>query len=132
MKMIWILLLLTIVPAIEIYGFILMSDWIGGWNTLFFVILSSLIGLIIVRHETTQVVRDAQSQMQSGQVPGRAFIDGICIFAGGVLLLSPGFFTDIVGFTLVFPLTRPVYRHFILKWIEKKMKDGKIITFRRF
>ncbi|MGV2787655.1 membrane protein FxsA, partial [Clostridium perfringens] len=57
--------------------------------------------------------------------------DGLCIFAGGVLLILPGFVTDIIGFTLIFPLTRPLYRILLLKWMKKNMKNGKITIFRR-
>lgn len=130
--MIGILIVLTIIPALEIYGFLLVSGWIGGWNTFLLILLTSVVGAIIARYEAAQVWGDAKKQLQARQVPGRAVIDGLCIFAGGVLLLTPGFFTDIVGFTLVFPLTRPLYRHYLLKWIEKKMKDGSFIYYRRY
>ncbi|MBG9793212.1 exlusion protein FxsA [Paenibacillus dendritiformis] len=130
--MIGILIVLTLIPALEIYGFLLVSGWIGGWNTFLLILLTSVIGAIIARYEAAQVWGDAQKQLQARQVPGRAVIDGLCILAGGVLLLTPGFFTDILGFTLVFPLTRPLYRHYLLKWIEKKMKDGSFIYYRRY
>lgn len=130
--MIGILIVLTIIPALEIYGFLLVSGWIGGWNTFLLILLTSVIGAIIARYEAAQVWGEAQKQLQARQVPGRAVIDGLCILAGGVLLLTPGFFTDIVGFTLVFPLTRPLYRHYLLKWIEKKMKDGSFIYYKRY
>ncbi|MCG7405856.1 membrane protein FxsA [Paenibacillus sp. ACRRX] len=132
MDMLWLLVVLTVIPALEIYGFILMSGWVGGWNTLLLILLTGVIGAVVARYEGRQVLKDAQQQMQAGQVPGRVMIDGLCILAGGVLLITPGFFSDIIGFTLVFPLTRPIYRHYLLKWIEKKMKNGDIITFRRF
>ncbi|NGP57568.1 FxsA family protein [Paenibacillus thiaminolyticus] len=130
--MIGILIVLTLIPALEIYGFLLVSGWIGGWNTFLLILLTSVIGAIIARYEAAQVWGEAQKQLQARQVPGRAVIDGLCILAGGVLLLTPGFFTDIVGFTLVFPLTRPLYRHYLLKWIEKKMKDGSFIYYKRY
>ncbi|UHA72434.1 FxsA family protein [Paenibacillus sp. 481] len=128
----WVLLLLLLIPALEIYGFILMSGWVGGWNTFLLILLTGIIGAIVARYEAKQVWGEAQRQMQTGQIPGRAVIDGLCILAGGVLLLTPGFFTDVIGFTLVFPLTRPIYRHYLLKWLEKKMRDGNTVTFRRF
>ncbi|WP_374018829.1 FxsA family protein [Paenibacillus thiaminolyticus] len=130
--MIGILIVLTLIPALEIYGFLLVSGWIGGWNTFLLILLTSVIGAIIARYEAAQVWGEAQKQLQARQVPGRAVIDGLCILAGGVLLLTPGFFTDIVGFTLVFPLTRPLYRHYLLKWIEKKIKDGSFIYYKRY
>lgn len=129
---VWILIVLTMISALEVYGFILMSSWIGGWDTFLLLLLTGVIGAVIVRYEANQVWADAQKQMQSGQIPGRAAVDGLCIAAGGILLLTPGFFTDIMGFILVFPLTRPLYRYYLLKWIEKKWKGGSFIHFRRF
>ncbi|MCE5171302.1 FxsA family protein [Paenibacillus profundus] len=129
---VWILIVLTLIPALEVYGFVLVSNWVGGWNTFLLILLTSVIGAIVARYEAAQVWGEAQKQLQSRQVPGRAVIDGLCIMAGGIMLLTPGFFTDVLGFTLVFPLTRPLYRHYLLKWIEKKMKDGNFIYFRRF
>ncbi|WP_036697678.1 FxsA family protein [Paenibacillus taiwanensis] len=129
--MLWLLVVLTLIPALEIYGFVLMSGWVGGWNTLLLILLTGVVGAVVARYEGRQVLQDARQQMQAGQVPGRVMIDGLCILAGGVLLITPGFFTDIIGFTLVFPLTRPIYRYYLLKWIEKKMKNGEFITFRR-
>ncbi|MGZ9583230.1 FxsA family protein [Paenibacillus marinisediminis] len=130
--MIWVLLVLVLVPAIEVTGFMMVSDWVGIWNTLLLILLTGVIGAIIARHEFKQVWQSANSQMQAGQIPGRTMIDGLCIMIGGIMLLTPGFFSDVIGFTLVFPLTRPIYRHYLLKWIEKKMKNGQGITFRRF
>lgn len=130
--MVWVLITLTLIPALEVYGFVLMSNWVGGWNTFLLILLTGVIGGVIARYEGNQVLADAQKQMQAGQIPGRSAVEGLCILAGGILLLIPGFFTDIIGFTLVFPLTRPIYRHYLLKWLEKKMKDGKFIYYRRF
>lgn len=126
----WLLWLL-IIPVLEIYGISLMGQWIGGWNTLLLVVMTSLIGIAIARFEGMKVLEDAKRQMNAGQVPGRTFIDGICILVGGWLLILPGFITDIVGFTLAFPLTRPFYRGAILKWIEKKMRNGQFTIYRR-
>lgn len=130
--MVWVLIVLTLIPALEVYGFVLMSNWVGGWNTFLLILLTGVIGAVIARYEANQVWADAQKQMQAGQIPGKKAVEGLCILAGGILLLTPGFFTDIIGFTLVFPLTRPIYSHYLLKWLEKKMKDGNFIYFRRF
>ncbi|MCR8843662.1 FxsA family protein [Paenibacillus sp. SC116] len=120
----WFLLLLVLIPAMEIWGFIFVSGQIGGWNTFLLVIVTAIIGVLITRHEAAQVWGDVQQQMQSGQIPGRKLVEGLCVMLGGILLLTPGFVTDIIGFTMVFPLTRPIYRHYMLKWIEKKMQNG--------
>lgn len=128
----WLLLLLIVVPALEVTGFMMVSDWVGIWNTLFLILVTGIIGAVVARHEWKQVWEGAQQQMEMGQAPGRVMVEGLCIMLGGIMLLVPGFLSDIIGFTLVFPLTRPIYRNLLLKWIEKRMKDGKTITFRRF
>lgn len=116
---------------VEVFGITLVSSWIGGWNTLLLIVITSLLGIAVARFEGMKVLEDAKQQMSEGKVPGRTFIDGICILIGGWLLIIPGFITDIIGFTLAFPLTRPLYRSLILMWIMKKMKDGRFTIYRR-
>lgn len=128
-KPIWLLLLL--VPVVELFGFILVSNLIGAGKTIILMIFTSIIGIVMMQFEGRKVIADAKNEMNQGQMPGRKMLDGICVFFGGIMLLIPGFLTDIIGFTLVFPPTRHVYRRFLLGWVERKMKNGSI-TFRRF
>lgn len=128
----WMWAALLIIPGIELFGFIWVSEKIGAGSTILVIVLTSLVGMAMMQFEGRKVVEDSRKEMQHGQVPGRKMLDGLCVFVGGILLVIPGFFTDIIGFTLLFPLTRPLYRVFLLKWIEKKMKDGKIKFYRRF
>ncbi|GIO31365.1 membrane protein FxsA [Paenibacillus albilobatus] len=126
----WPLAVLLIVVA-EIYGFDLVASRVGAGNTFLLTVVTSVIGMVMMRFEGRKVLEDSRARMNAGQVPGRSLVDGLCVFIGGILLVVPGFITDIVGFTMVFPLTRPLYRFLILKWIERKMKDGKITIYRR-
>ncbi|KGE16288.1 FxsA family protein [Paenibacillus wynnii] len=127
----WLWPALFVVPAVELFGFVLVSSYLGAPKTLLLLVFTSIIGLLMMRFEGKKVLQDSRQQMQEGQVPGRTMLDGLCIFFGGFLLILPGFVTDIIGFTLVFPLTRPLYRGFLLKWIEKKMKNGTFTLYRR-
>ncbi|CAH1226028.1 MULTISPECIES: FxsA family protein [Paenibacillus] len=127
----WMWGILLIVPVIELFGFIVMSDWIGAGKTLLLMLLTSLIGIAMLQFEGRKVLYDARAEMERGQVPGRKMVDGLLVFVGGFLLLIPGFVTDLIGFTLVFPITRAVYRLFFLGWLEKKMKNGSITFYRR-
>lgn len=127
----WIWAALFIIPAVELFGFIFVADQLGIFKTLLLMLATSVIGLLMMRFEGNKVLQDSKAHMQEGRVPGRTMLDGLCIFFGGLLLILPGFVMDIVGFTLVFPLTRPVYRLFLLKWIEKKMKNGTFTFYRR-
>lgn len=127
----WIVLAIIIIPAVEIFGFNWVADRIGGTNTLFLTIMTSVIGIVMMRFEGRKVLQNSKFQMDSGQIPGRNMVDGLCIFTGGILLVLPGFVTDIIGFTMVFPLTRPLYRFIILKWIKKKIDNGNMTIHRR-
>ncbi|MFP4974344.1 FxsA family protein [Paenibacillus sp. CN-4] len=127
----WMWAALFLIPAIELFGFIFVVDRLGVGNTLLIMVATSVIGMLMMRFEGQKVWQDSRLQLQEGKVPGRTMLDGLCIFFGGLLLMLPGFVTDLVGFTLVFPLTRPIYRAFLLKWIEKKMKNGTFTIYRR-
>lgn len=126
----WPLAVLIVVAA-EIYGFDLVASRVGAGNTFLLTIVTSAIGMVMMRFEGRKVLEDSRARMSAGEVPGRSLVDGLCVFIGGVLLVIPGFLTDMIGFTMVFPLTRPLYRYLILKWLERKMKDGKITIYRR-
>ncbi|AWP26317.1 MULTISPECIES: FxsA family protein [Paenibacillus] len=127
----WLLAAFIFVPVIEIFGFQFVADRVGGMNTFLLTLLTSAVGVAMMRFEGRKAMEDAKQRMNLGMVPGVSMADGLCIFAGGVLLILPGFVTDIIGFTLVFPLTRPLYRILLLKWMKKNMKNGKITIFRR-
>ncbi|XEC96467.1 FxsA family protein [Paenibacillus tarimensis] len=120
----WIVIVIIVVPALEIWGILRMGAWIGAWPTFGFILLTGFIGAYLAKREGRKVWMEAQRQMQSGQIPGRTMLDGLCVLIGGILLLTPGFLTDLLGFSLLFPLTRPYYRKVILGWLEKKMRGG--------
>jgi UPF0716 protein FxsA len=69
--------------------------------------------------------------MQQGIIPGRAMLDGLCVALGGLLLMLPGFLSDLLGIALLFPATRPLFRNAMLRWLEKRMRDGSV-TLRRW
>lgn len=127
----WLLAALLIVPIVEIWGILRMGDWIGGWNTFLLILVLSAAGALVAQFEGRKVWIEAQRQMQSGQIPGRAIIDGICVLLGGLLLLLPGFFSDLAGIIMLLPFTRPLFRNMILQWLEKRMRSGNF-TIRRF
>ncbi|OMF35897.1 membrane protein FxsA [Paenibacillus sp. FSL H8-0548] len=120
----WLLAVFIVVPIIEIWGMFQVGSWIGGWNTFFILIIMGLAGAYLARAEGRKVWGEAQRQMQAGQIPGQSLLDGLCVLAGGILLLMPGFLSDIIGITLLIPITRSFYRQVMLNWIEKRIKNG--------
>lgn len=127
----WMLAAFIFLPAIEIFGFSIVAERVGGMETFLLTLLTSAIGVAMMRFEGRKAMEDAKLKMNTGMVPGSSMAEGLCIFLGGILLIVPGFVTDIVGFTMIFPLTRPVYRYLLLLWMKKNMKNGKIRIFRR-
>ncbi|WP_128894697.1 FxsA family protein [Longirhabdus pacifica] len=121
-----LVVIMIVVPAIEVFGLITVGNWIGGWQTFGLIILTGFVGALLAKKESQKVWNYARMEMSRGRVPGNSILDGICIFAGGLLLLTPGFFTDIIGFLLVLPASRVVFRLFILNLIRKGIQSGKI------
>ena len=122
----WIVVLLIVVPALEIWTIITIGKTIGGWQTFALIVLTGLLGTYLAKREAEKVWRDARVMMAAGQVPGRPVLDGLCVFAGGLLLLTPGFLTDVAGFLLLFPLTRLAFRQVMERLIRKKLAEGRL------
>lgn len=127
----WILAAFLIVPVVELWGILQVGEWLGGWNTFLIILLISATGAYFARSEGRKVWMEAQRQLQQGQMPGRALIDGICVLLGGLLLLTPGFFSDLIGIVMLLPVTRPLFRQMVLQWLEKRLRNGSF-TIRRF
>lgn len=129
----WVIISAIIfIPALEIWGFIKIGGWIGPLPTILLVFLTAVLGAYFARREGWNTYRLAMIQLQNGELPGQTLIDGVCILSGGILLITPGFFTDIVGFLLVFPYTRSIVKHLIIRWLKQKIERGEIIWYRRY
>lgn len=99
-------LLLAAVPIIEIALFIEVGGWIGTWPTIGIVVLTALIGSLMLRQQGTAALQDVQGRLAAGENPGQMLAEGAMILVAGVLLLTPGFFTDAMGFALLIPPIR--------------------------
>jgi UPF0716 protein FxsA len=121
-----ILLLLIIVPAMEIGVLILSGNTIGVWPTIGLIIFTGILGAYLARTQGLETLRLAQLQMSQGQIPGEAILDGLCILVGGVVLLTPGFITDAIGFLLLIPTSRGVIKIWLQKLIKKMVDNGNI------
>lgn len=119
----YILLLLIIVPVAEIAVILLSGNLIGIWPTIGLLLFTGLLGAYLAKKQGLDTMRKVQTQLQNGQIPGEAILDGICILAGGILLLSPGFITDLTGLLLLAPPSKKVIKRLMKsqfeKWIEK-------------
>lgn len=124
-------ILLIVVPALEIWALLSVGKLIGGLSTFLLLLLSGFLGAYLSKREARRVLDYARAELSRGQIPTGAILDGICIFAGGLLLMTPGFLTDILGFLLLFPLTRPLFKKGIVILIRKYISNGNIQFFYR-
>ena len=99
-------LILVAVPIIEIALFIEVGGWIGTWPTIGIVVLTALIGSMMLRQQGTSALQNVQQRLAEGENPGQMLAEGAMILVAGVLLLTPGFFTDALGFALLIPPIR--------------------------
>jgi UPF0716 protein FxsA len=116
----WLLVAFLLLPVIEIAVIIQVGQQIGvGW-TVALLLAISILGAWIVKREGRRAWLDLQTAIESGQPPGRELLDAALILIGGTLLLTPGFVTDIAGFVLVLPVTRPLVRRATQAWLAKR------------
>jgi UPF0716 protein FxsA len=127
-----LVVLFIVVPAIELWGLISIGNVIGGWNTVALVVLTGVVGAWLAKQQGIQVIRTVQFQLSRGQMPTESLIDGALVLVGGILLLSPGFFSDVIGILLLIPYTRLIVRYLLKKWLWSMISSGKIqLLFRR-
>jgi len=126
-----IVVIMIVVPALEIWGLITIGRMIGAWQTFGVLLLTGFVGAFLARREGKRVWALARIQLSQRQIPTQSILDGICILVGGLLLLTPGFFTDIIGILLVIPPTRVIFRTWLVLFIQKKLLKGSTHIFRR-
>ncbi len=98
--------LFILTPLIEIFLFIKIGAEIGALSTIALIALTAITGVALIRHQGLSTLQNVQRQMQQGQVPAVGLLEGIMLFFAGALLLTPGFFTDAIGFILLVPPIR--------------------------
>ena len=112
------LLLLVSIPAIEIYLFIKMGSHIGAFNTILLIFITAFFGVIYARYEGFNTLRAGMSQIVKNEIPIYEIISGAALGFAAVLLMLPGFETDLLGLLIIFPPTRKL----ILKKVSNKGK----------
>lgn len=102
----YIFLALVLVPLVEIGVFIELGGWLGLWPTLGIVVLTAIVGTALLRHQGLKTLTRAQASLRDNRLPLREMFDALCLFAAGLLLLTPGFVTDALGGLLLVPIVR--------------------------
>ena len=121
-------LVFIVIPVLEIGLLLWSGNTLGLFPTVLIILGTGIIGAYLAKKQGLKAIRDVQMQMKEFQAPGDAMINAVFIFAGGLLLLSPGFVTDLFGFLFLFSPTRQLFKPIVYKWIKSKMKKGQIIV----
>jgi UPF0716 protein FxsA len=101
-----IVVLFLAVPIVEIYLLIQVGQVIGASWTILLVVLTAVIGVWLLRIQGLSTLTRAQQKLQANELPAREILEGMALVIAGAFLLTPGFFTDAIGFLLLFPPTR--------------------------
>ena len=120
-----VLIAIILVPIIEIYVFIKIGTQIGAFNTISLIFITAIIGIIYARYEGLNTLKSGFSQLIKNELPAYEIISGAAITFAALLLIIPGFATDILGFLLIFPLTRKLIFGKFLKKFKKETKIKK-------
>ena len=122
-----ILLLLIGIPAVEIYLFIKIGSQIGAFNTILLVFITAFLGIIYARYEGFNTLRAGMSQIVKNEMPIYEIISGAVLAFSALLLILPGFATDLLGLLIIFPLTRRlIFRNITTKQKTNNKKQDFI------
>lgn len=119
-----IILLLILTPILDLYILVKTFQGIGFGTTILLVILTGIAGYYLAKSEGKLIIRNIKREMAQGNMPGDELLTGLSILVGGFLLLMPGIVTDIVGITMVIPITRNFYKQYIKNWLQKLINKG--------
>ena len=123
-----VILSVILVPIIEIYLFIKIGSQIGAFNTILLIFFTAFIGIFYARYEGLNIFKSGFSQIIKKETPVYEIISGAAITFGALLLIIPGFATDMLGFLIIFPLTRKlIFKKIITKFKDEKTKKNDFI-----
>ena len=120
-----VLLTIILVPIIEIYLFIKIGGQIGAFNTISLIFITAIVGVIYARYEGLNTLKSGVIQFTKNELPAYEIISGATIALAAIMLIIPGFATDVLGFLLLFPLSRKLFLGKFLKIFKKKTSVKK-------
>ena len=116
-----VILLILLVPIIEIYLFIKIGSQIGAFNTISLIFITAIIGIYYAKYEGLNTLKSAIKQTVQNEIPIYEIVSGAALAFAAILMIIPGFLTDLIGLLIIFPWTRKLF----LKKYQKKMLEIK-------
>lgn len=119
-------LLFTLVPLVEIYLLVQLGGLLGAWPTIALVAITGLLGAALARREGRRALASYQEALAKGKLPEEGIVSGLLILVGGVMLITPGVLTDVVGLALMVPPVRRAVAKQVKARVQKRIDTGSI------
>ena len=119
-----ILISIILVPVIEIYLLIKIGTHIGAITTILLIISTAIVGVYYAKYEGLNTLKSGFLQLSKNQIPTYEMLSGAAIAFAAVLLIVPGFFTDVLGFLVIFPITRKILFNVLSKKFNRQKKPN--------
>lgn len=123
--------LFILIPVIEILILVKIGSRVGFWATLALIVIPGVLGAAMARSQGLAVLSEIKNELAAGRMPGSRIIDGILILMGGLLLITPGIITDILGFSVLFPGLRSFYRAALTRGILARLAARRFRIYMR-
>ena len=119
-------MLFVMVPIVELMLLIQLGQWVGLMPTLGLVVVTGFVGAWLARREGFRAFTRFQETLAQGGIPADAALDGVAVLIGGAFLLTPGIVTDFVGFSLLIPPVRAVFKRRLVAAAKRRMEEGAL------
>ncbi len=126
----WLLLLFIVLPAVELYLLITVGRYIGPLTTVGIIVITGMLGWSLVKSQGLATLKRIRAETAQGRLPAEEMVAGLCLLGTGLLLVTPGFLTDTVGFLVLIPslrraLARQLMRRFKMKIMSASPFEGE-------
>jgi len=121
-----VLLLVILIPLLELYILIKIGGYLGAFQTITLVILTAILGSVLARFEGLRTLQQIRQSLSQGIVPAEEMLDGVLIFIGGILLITPGVLTDLFALVLLIPYTRTIFKRWLRRRFDRMVATGNV------
>jgi len=121
-----LLLLFILVPLVELALLVYLGTFIGPWYTILIVVATGILGAVLAKRQGTAILNRIRSSLEQGIMPSDDLFAGALVLVGGLVLLTPGIITDILGFALLIPRTRRSIAGLLRRAIQRRLERGEV------
>ena len=119
-------LLFTIVPLAELYLLMKIGSYMGAFNTILLILITGILGALLARLEGLRTLRQITKSLNQGIIPAEELVDSVLIFVAGIVLVTPGVLTDVMGLLLLLPYTRTIFKRWLRKRFDRMVSSGNM------